>query len=78
MTKRTSVESKAESFHRGDKVEWESSNGEIKGTVQKAVTGTLKIKGHTVKATPQNPEIMVVSDKTGAKAAHKPDALRHA
>ncbi len=60
----------------GDKVKWDSSQGEVHGTVEKKQTTPTKIKSHEVKATKENPEYIVKSDKTGAKAAHKPDDLR--
>lgn len=63
-------------FKAGDKVEWHSSQGTVKGTVKKKLTSPTDIKGHHVAASPDNPEYLVVSDKTGAEAAHKPDALK--
>ncbi len=39
------------------------------------MTRRTTIKGHTVAASPDNPEYVVRSDKSGAIAAHKPDAL---
>ncbi len=66
----------AETLKKGDKVTWETSQGETEGTVEKKLTSEREIKGHKVKASPENPEILVKSDKTGAEAAHKPDALK--
>ena len=63
-------------FKAGDHVEWDSSQGTVKGTVEKKLTSTTQIKGHTAKATKEDPQFMVKSDKTGAKAAHKPEELR--
>lgn len=59
----------------GDKVAWETSQGETTGKVVEKVTRRTKIKGHTVAASPEEPQYIVESDKTGARAAHKPDAL---
>lgn len=59
----------------GDKVEWHSSQGTVQGTIKKKLTAPTDIKGHHVAASPENPEYLVVSDKTGAEAAHKPSAL---
>ena len=42
----------------------------------KKQTSATRIKGHAVKASPDNPEYIVKSAKPGAKAAHKPDALK--
>lgn len=65
-----------EELKKGDKVEWHSSQGPIKGTVKKKLTSSYEIKDHHVAATAENPEYLVVSDSTGAEAAHKPDALK--
>lgn len=61
---------------KGDAVEWSSSQGVIEGTVERTLTRHTKIKSHEVAASPENPEILVRSDKTGALAAHKPSAVR--
>jgi hypothetical protein len=63
-------------FKAGDKVEWDSSQGTVKGEVKKKLTEETKIKGHRVAASKDNPEYLVTSDKTGAEAAHKPEELR--
>lgn len=65
-------------FKAGDKVTWESSQGTVHGTVRRKLTSHTTIKGHEVAASPDNPEYLVVSDKTGAEAAHKPSALKKA
>jgi hypothetical protein len=62
-------------FKPGDHVTWNSSQGSISGTVEKKLTSPRSIKGHEVKASAEHPEYLVKSDKTGAEAAHKPDAL---
>ncbi|MFC5481201.1 DUF2945 domain-containing protein [Massilia suwonensis] len=68
----------ANAFKAGDKVQWHSSQGMVTGTVKKKLTEPTDIKGHHVAASKENPEYLVVSDKTGAEAAHKPDALSKA
>ena len=62
----------------GDKVSWDHSQGSSTGKVVKKVTSPTQIKGHKVAASKDNPEYIVKSDKTGAKAAHTPDELRKA
>ncbi|WP_435011442.1 DUF2945 domain-containing protein [Tundrisphaera lichenicola] len=62
----------------GDRVKWESSQGPVTGKVKKKLTRPTEIKGHHVAASPENPEILVESEKTGAQAAHKPEALKKA
>lgn len=66
----------AEQLKAGDKVQWRSSQGTVHGTVKKKLTSPTDIKGHHVAASKDNPEFLVVSDKTGAEAAHKPEALK--
>jgi plastocyanin len=60
----------------GDKVEWNTSQGTTHGTVEKKQTTRTHIKGHTVAATKDDPQYIVKSAKTGAKAAHKPEELK--
>lgn len=63
---------------KGDKVTWETSQGETKGKVVKKQTSGTKIKGHTVRASKNDPQVIVESSKSGKRAAHKPEALRKA
>ena len=60
----------------GDKVKWDTSQGETHGVVEKKQTSDTRIKSHTVRASKDDPQYIVKSDKTGAKAAHKPDELK--
>jgi hypothetical protein len=60
----------------GDHVEWDYAGNTVKGTVEKKITSETKIKGHVAKATKDEPQFLVKSDKTGAEAAHKPEELR--
>jgi hypothetical protein len=60
----------------GDHVAWDTSQGETHGKVVRKLTAATHIKGHTAKATKADPHYLVESDKTGARAAHKPDELR--
>ncbi len=66
----------SDKFKKGDKVEWESSQGKIEGTVEEKLTLPMEIKGHHVAASKANPEYLVKSDKTGKEAAHKPESLK--
>ncbi len=63
-------------LHKGDRVRWDHSQGSSTGKVVRKQTTRTKIKGHVVAASPDNPEYIVRSEKTGAVAAHKPDELR--
>lgn len=62
-------------FKKGDKVEWETSQGKTEGTIKEKLTSPTDIKGHHVAASKDNPEYLVESDKTGKEAAHKPESL---
>jgi hypothetical protein len=66
----------AKSLKPGDRVEWESSGGHSVGKVVRKQTSPTRIKGHKVAASPDNPEFIVRSDKTGKEAAHKAEALK--
>lgn len=66
----------AEELSKGDKVEWETSQGTTRGTVKKKLTSETKIKGHKVAASRDKPEYLVESDKSGKQAAHRPGALK--
>lgn len=65
----------AEELNKGDKVKWNTAQGETVGEVEKKLTSPTDIKGHHVAASKDNPEYLVKSDKTGKEAAHKPDSL---
>lgn len=66
----------AKDLKPGDHVAWNTSQGETEGVVEKKQTSPTKIKGHKVAASKDHPEFIVRSDKTGAKAAHKAEALK--
>ena len=65
-------------FRAGDKVKWDHSQGTTTGTVVRKLTKPTRIKTYKVAASPENPEYLVESGKTGARAAHKPTELRKA
>ena len=65
-----------DNLKKGDKVEWETSQGTTSGTVKKKLTSETKIKTHKVAASKENPEYLVESEKSGKEAAHKPESLK--
>jgi hypothetical protein len=67
---------KASDLKPGDEVEWNSSGDHSVGKGVKKATSPMKIKGHKVAASKENPEYVVQSDMSGAKAAHKPESLK--
>ena len=66
----------AKSLKAGDRVAWNTSQGETRGKVVRKQTSPMKIKDHTVAASPDHPEYVVKSDRSGDLAAHKAEALR--
>lgn len=66
----------AETFRKGDKVEWNSHGSTAEGVVEKKITSRTEEAGRTVDASPEEPQYLVRSDKSGGTAVHKPDALR--
>ncbi len=66
----------ADDLSKGDKVTWRSHGTSVKGTVEDKITGDKKAAGRRVRASKDEPQYRVTSDKTGADAVHKPDALR--
>lgn len=65
-------------FRKGDRVAWDTSQGETTGKVVRKQTARTRIKGHVVAATPDDPQFIVESEKSGKRAAHKPGELRKA
>lgn len=63
-------------FKPGDRVQWNTPQGKTTGTVKKKLTSAKKIKGHVAKASRENPEYLVQSEKSGKQAAHRPGELR--
>lgn len=61
-------------FKAGDKVSWKSHGGEAHGKVVRKQTQATKLKGHEVKASKDNPQLIVETNE-GKRAAHKPEAL---
>ena len=62
-------------FKAGDTVKWDHSQGTTTGKVVKKLISETHIKGH---ASRDHPEYLVESNKTGARAAHRPEELRKA
>jgi hypothetical protein len=60
----------------GDEVTWRSHGSTAHGKVEKKVTDRREEAGRTVAASPDDPQYVVRSDKSGKKAVHKPSALR--
>ena len=64
-------------FKPGDKVVW-SSHGEddTPGVVVRKITEDAELAGRTVRASEDEPQYLVRSEKGGGDAVHKPEALK--
>jgi len=62
---------------KGEKVTWSSHGQQVHGTVEQKITSETEAAGRTVKASKDEPQYKVKSDKTGREAVHKPGALKH-
>lgn len=62
-------------FKKGDKVTWQSHGGTAEGEVLRKVTEDTELAGRTVRASKDEPQYLVRSEKSGGEAVHKPDAL---
>ena len=60
---------------KGDEVTWKSHGGEAVGKVVEKITTETEAGGRTVKASEDEPQFLVKSDKSGGEAVHKPEAL---
>ena len=63
-------------FKVGDHVRWNSEVGHITGKVTKVHTSDVEFMGRHRKASKEEPQYEVKSDKTGHSAMHKEDALK--
>ncbi len=61
---------------KGEEVEWSSHGGTGSGKVQERITSDTEAAGRTVRASKEDPQYLVRSDKSGGEAVRKPEALR--
>jgi len=65
-------------LRKGDKVTWKCHGATVTGTVEEKLTSDTEAAGRTVRASKDEPQYRVRSDKNGRDAVHWPDALRTA
>ncbi|MFB1294950.1 DUF2945 domain-containing protein [Mycobacterium sp. pW049] len=63
-------------FNKGDKVTWQSHGSTAEGKVEEKITSDTEAAGRTVRASEDEPQYRVRSDKSGNDAVHKPEALK--
>ncbi|MCI2393633.1 DUF2945 domain-containing protein [Aliiroseovarius sediminis] len=62
-------------FEIGDHVKWNSEAGYVTGRISKIHTSDFDYKGHTRRASEDDPQYEIESDKTDHVAAHKEGTL---
>jgi hypothetical protein len=62
-------------FKVGDHVSWNSEAGRVRGTIKKKVTSPMRFKNYMVRASKEEPQYLIKSDKTDHLAMHKGTAL---
>ena len=65
----------ASDFKKGDHVTWKSHGGTAEGEVLRKITSDTEAGGRKVKASEDEPQYLVRSEKSGGEAVHKPSAL---
>ncbi|MFX1766957.1 DUF2945 domain-containing protein [Paraburkholderia sp. A1RI-2L] len=63
-------------FKPGDRVGWNSEAGWVTGTIVAVHTADFDYKGHTHRASPDDPQYEIKSDKTDHIAAHRGRVLQ--
>lgn len=63
-------------FQKGNDVTWQSHGHTLEGTVEKEITSDTEAAGRTVRASKEEPQYLVESDRSGRAAVHKPGALK--
>ena len=61
---------------KGDQVTWKSHGSTAEGKVKKKITSDTEAGGRKVRASKDDPQYLVESDKSGREAVHKPGALK--
>ncbi|MBW0117589.1 DUF2945 domain-containing protein [Pseudonocardia abyssalis] len=62
-------------IEEGDHVAWRTHATTTEGTVEEEITDDTEAAGRTVRASEDDPQYLVRSDRSGKDAVHRPDAL---
>lgn len=65
-----------ERFRVGDHVSWNSEAGRVSGRIVRVHTRDFDYKGHTHRASPDDPQYEIRSDRTEHVAAHRDSVLK--
>ena len=66
----------SDNLKKGDHVTWKSHGSTAEGEVTRKITSDTEASGRTVRASEDDPQYEVESDKSGKTAVHKPGALK--
>jgi hypothetical protein len=69
------AEASDDEFSKGDRVTWNSHGSTAEGTVERKITADTETSGRTVRASEDEPQYEVRSEKSGRTAVHRPEAL---
>jgi hypothetical protein len=65
----------SDDLKKGDHVTWKSHGSTVEGEVEKKISADTEAAGRTVRASEDEPQYLVKSDKSGREAVHEPSAL---
>jgi hypothetical protein len=65
-------------FKKGERVRWDAGNESSVGTIERKLTSDTEAGGRKVRASAEEPQYLVRSEKSGRTAVHKPSALHPA
>jgi hypothetical protein len=68
----------SDEFKKGDRVRWDAGNQSSVGTIERKITSHTEAGGRTVSASPEDPQYLVKSEKTGKTAVHRPESIHPA
>lgn len=63
-------------FRKGDQVTWNSHGGTAEGEVVRKIVKDTQLAGRQVRASEDDAQYLVRSEKSGGEAVHKPSALK--
>ena len=66
----------SQEFKQGGRVTWKSHGGNAEGKVLRKITEDTDLAGRKVRASKDDPQYLVRSDKSGGEAVHQPSALK--
>ncbi len=68
----------AKEFKQGDRVRWDAGNQSSVGIIERKITADTEAGGRKVRASLDEPQYLVRSEKTGRTAVHKPESIHPA